>query len=311
MATVHRLDAVTINSTTVKAITESSVAGNVSAIKSMASGDFAPVFIGHGTQNPEIRFTTNDLIGVLSTAGVVCEGLALSSASYQYWKLVPEVGRTARDAESHIRHVVNQGVFYWDTINLPQNELGTVSVVLATSYDGTNAPIVAAGSVALPAAEVSASTYFGCGPIQINGTLIPNISDITISSNITAVPKYVDSVPWPVGIYLQEAAPTITITTEELGLLTSTGLVGGALNGTTGLAVYGRKFVNNAASGAQRVAAATTEHLKITVPSGTYRVDTGQGSNSDPATVQIIVDAAVADSGDALMTFATSAIPTS
>jgi hypothetical protein len=312
MATVHRLDAITINSTTVKAITESAVTGNVSAIKSMASGDFAPVFIGHGTQAPEIRFTTADLAAVLVTAGVVCEGLALSAASYQYWKLVPQVGRTSRSATSHIRNVVNQGVFYWDTITLPQNDMGTVSVVLASSYDGTNAPIVPAGSVALPAAEVSAATYFGCGPIQINGTLVPNIRDVTISSNITAVPKYVDSVPWPVGIYLQEAAPTITITTEELGLLTSTGLVGGALNGSTGLAIYGRKFINNATGGAQRVAAATEEHLQIVVPSGTYRVDTAQASNSDPGTCQIIVDAAVADSSDALMTFAAdAAIPTS
>lgn len=311
MSTTTRLDLVTVGGTTIQSINSSETRGGVEIIKSHGSADVAPVFIGHGQQAPEIRFTTNDLLSLLSTEGVGIFGLTLDSASNQYWKLVPEAGRTARDAESHTRCTINQGVVYIESINLPSNGMATANVVMAASYDGTNAPIVVTGSVALPATELADAGMFGGGPIQINGTLVPYIQDVTINTGITAEPKFSDSVTWPYRINLKMVQPTVTITTERIADFTTYGLVGGALNGTTGLAVYARKYVNNVASAAQRVASATTTHLKFTFPSGTYRVDSVNASGEDAAQIQIIAEIAVADSGDTPMAVATSAIPTS
>lgn len=312
MSTIHRLDQATINATTIRAITEASTTSNVDLVESMGSADIARSFIGHGTQAPEIRFTTQDIAAVLVTAGVVCEGLALASTSYQYWKIVPQVGRTLRTAESHRRDAVAQGTFYWDTLTLPNNDIGTISVVLAATYNGSVAPIVHAGSQALPAGALTSASYFGCGPIQINGTLIGDIQEVTINTNTEVELKYSDSIPWPVGAYIKRVAPQVQIRTQDQAVRTSIGLVGGALNGTTGLAVYGRKFVNAASGGLQRVANATAEHLRIVCPDGTYRIEEGRASDNEPAEAVITVDVGVGDSADLLMTFASNvAIPTS
>lgn len=311
MSTTSRLDVVEVGGTTIESIVSSTTNGNVTMLKSHGSADVAPLFIGAGTENNEIRFSTNDLKSLLITEDVGVLGKVLDSASNQYWKLVPEAGRNARTDTTHTRCTINQGVVYWDTITLRNNDFATVDVVMVASYDGTNRPIVATGSVALPTSELSPAVFYGVGPIQINGTLVEKIQEVTISSGMTAEPKFADNIPWPWRINLRMVEPTVTIVTETIAHLPSIGLSGGALNGTTGLALYGRKFVNNTASGAQRVADATEEHLKITIPSGTYRVDTTSASGNDAAQTTIMCDVAVADSGDSPMTFTEAAIPTS
>lgn len=311
MSTTSRLDVITVGGTTIEAIESSGLESNINILREHGSADVTPLFIGHGEQAPRISFTSKDILGLCVTEGVGLLGKALDDVSYQYWKLVPEAGRNARSAESHVSCAINQGVVYWETITLRNNEASTVDAVMAASYDGTNGPIVVTGSTALPTTELSPADFFGCGPIQINGTLVSQIQEVTISSGLQVEPRFSDNVPWPYRINIKQAQPTVTILTETISNLTTYGIVGGALNGTTGLAVYGRKFIRNATGGAQRVAAATTDHLKFAFPSGTYRVDTVNAQSLDAAQLNIVVEVSVEDSGDSPLTISTAAIPTS
>ena len=276
-----KLDSVAINGTGVGLIDTSDEQTNLNMQAVMGSGASRPTMYIGTDEQPRINFTTKDLVTVLTTLSVGIDGIALSSTSYQYWE--KQGTTTPLSGSVHSRSVITEGLFYWTTINLPNQDIATADCVIDAQYDGTNLPITTAGSQALP--SLTKETVYGMGPASINGTAIDGETSCTIANNISVLRRSSGSVPYPEYVAVQQVQPVVTITTINADTWKINGQ--GALNGTTGLVVYGRKYSHDKTSGLLTVANATLEHLRITWLNGTYAVQTRSASGNDPAVTTI------------------------
>lgn len=311
MSDLHRLDVVEAEGNRISSIINGDTSMDLEILTHNGSGHDGPLWKGAGEEKPVVSFGTLDLKAVLSTIGVPIGGLVLTQAANQFWKKISQVASESRSSLTHTKQVVNAGVLYWETINLLNNDKSNIDCKIAAVYDGSNDTIVTTGSIALPTTALSAVSVYGVGPIQLNGTLFKYIQSVTISSGITLTRHYSDSDSKPYRVETK-VAPTVTILTEKISDQATLGFRGGSLNGTTGLAVYGREFVKDVSGGVTRTPATTATHFKASFPSGTYRANRINASEDGTAQLEIIAEISAKDSATALASFATnSAIPTS
>ena len=113
---------------------------------------------------------------------------------------------------------------------------GTISVVIAANWDGSNNPIIYAGTQAL-SGNIASALHFGCGPVQVNGSPVPGIKNITISSGVQLIQEGSGSDEWPTFTGLEFTQPSITVQTIEVVNWGTFLLDGTALNGSTGLRI--------------------------------------------------------------------------
>lgn len=283
ISTLHRLDKITGP----LALTQISQMKWDAGIKSMIeypAGHTDAMFRANQEQKPLVSFTCSDLATLLGT--VTLSGLAISSTPLvTYFKKATTTGNVARATTQHRKITVNLGFLHWSSISLPHNGRGEASCVLTASYDGTNDPFVYAGSSAL-SGNLTATEYFGAGPVSINGSSIPGIKSINIDSGIELIQEGSDSEVWDTFVGLQRrASVVVTIKTLENVNWATLGLTGTALNGSTGLVFYARKY-----SAQGRVANATEEHIKFTGLNGSAIPMDSDGQDSSPISDTIKVE---------------------
>lgn len=235
-----------------------------------------PMFRGNRMQKPVFEFTTSDLKTLIANVGV--GGASIASTTSTYFKLAATTGNVARATTSHKRINIAQGLLYWTTITLPHNGRGEAQVVFVATYDGSNDPFVYAGSVAL-SGNITAASYWGAGPVAINGTEVPGVQQVEISSGVRLIEAGEASVPWNSFVGVEMTEPSITIRVAQERNWSTFGLAGTALDGSTGVVAFGRKF---AAQG--RVAPATTSHLKFSGANGSVIPVDSSGQESGPIT---------------------------
>src|SRR6185369_11511222 len=139
-----------------------------------------------------------------------------------------------RATTSHQRIVISQSCVYWTSIRLTDKGMGEAQVMIVPIYDGVNDPFVYTGSVALSGSLV-AGTFFGAGPVSVNGVAIPGIQEITIDSGVKLVQLGDASEEFDTFAGIEEGRPSVTVKTYETMNWSSLGLRGTALNGATGL----------------------------------------------------------------------------
>ena len=282
ISTLHRLDKITGP----LALTQISQMKWDAGIKSMIeypSGHTDPMFRANQEQKPLVSFSCSDLATLLGA--VTLAGLAISATPLvTYFKKANTTGNIARATTSHRKITVNLGFLHWTSLSLPHNGRGEASCVLTAAYDGTNDPFVYAGSSAL-SGNLTATEYFGAGPVSINGVSVPGIKSINIDSGIELIQEGSDSEVWDTFVGLQRRQPSVTIKTLENVNWATLGLAGTALDGSTGLVFYGRKF---AAQG--RVANATAEHLKFIGLNGSAIPMDSDGQDSSPISDTIKIE---------------------
>lgn len=232
-----------------------------------------PMFGANAVIKPVISFTTEQVDVVLANIGA--GGVAISSTSYLYLAVATETGKVARATTSHFRYSVAKLLAYWTTIRAPHNGAVTADVVLVAGWDGSNAPIIPGGSVAL-SGNLVAGNRFGAGPGSVNGTAIGGIQEWTATSGIRLIEAGGESELYNSFIGVETGEPTLDVTYFGPNALTTYGLGGTVLNGSTGIIVYGRKFSPNGG----RVADGTSEHFYLQGLLGTLKVleVSGQGA---------------------------------
>ncbi len=282
ISTLHRLDKITGP----LALTEISQMKWDAGIKSMIefpAGHTDPMFRANQEQKPLVSFSCHDLATLLGTVSLA--GLAISSTPLvTYFKKASTTGNVARATTQHRKITVNLGFLHWSRISLPHNGRGDASCVLTAIYDGTNDPFVYAGSSAL-SGNLTATEYFGAGPVSINGSSIPGVKSIDIDSGIELVEEGSDSEVWNTFVGMQRRTPKVTIKTLENVNWATLGLAGTALNGSTGLVFYGRKY-----SAQGRVANATAEHIKFIGLNGSAIPMDSDGQDSSPISDTLVCE---------------------
>lgn len=256
ISTIHRLDKVAFpSSVNFVEVTNMKWNAGIEMMLERPAGHIYPMFAANQKQKATIEFTTPQIETVL---GAMTVGGAAFGAISTYFKAASTTGSVARATLGHKRVVVNSSIGYWSSIRLPHNGRAEASVMIAANYDGSNNPFVYTGSIAL-AGNITATEYFGAGPVSINGTSIPGVQDITIESGITLTQEGGESELWDTFTGIEQGNPVVTITTREMVNWSTIGLAGLALNGSTGLSFYARKYSANGS----RVANATAQHIKF------------------------------------------------
>lgn len=259
---------------------------NIEEETGYGSANVHPLLSGVISQVPTIGFSTTQIAALLASVPFVGAGISASTAFF--WKLAAATGSEPRASLLHLRTTMTLGYIHWTQISLQHDSVGSVDNVVTVGYDGTNEPLVSAGSQALPS-NVTDTERFVTGPVFINGLQlgVNTIKSIIVASGIELDIEGGDGIVWPTQIALRLTRPTITVVTNEVSPIITTGVDGVALNGTTGIAAYGRKLTKNQAGGLSRVANAITQHLKFTGLNGHYWVETQAADGNTPAQTTI------------------------
>lgn len=254
--TLHRLDKIIFaGGVNINELSNSRMNAGIESMTEHPTGHLWPMFRANMRQRPVIEGSTPQLATLLAACGV--GGVALGASTF-FLKKATTTGSVARATTGHKKIVVNSLVLHWTQIKLPHNGKGEVQFVVTANYDGTNDPFVYTGSVAL-SGNLTATEYFGAGPVSINGVAVPGVQDITIESGIQLVQEGGESEEFDTFIGIDTGNPSITIQTREAINWSTLGLRGTALDGTDGVFCYARKYAANGS----RVANGTAEHISF------------------------------------------------
>lgn len=275
VSTIHKLDKIILaGPVEFDQISDSTVSAEINTVLEYPAGHTYPIFRANESSQPELKFTTPQLSTLLGAVGVGGASLGVSDA---YLKKATKTGSEARAALLHTRLRINESFVYWTRIRLRHNGKSEADVIVVPNWDGTNDPIMYAGTLALTG-NLTATEYFGAGPCKINGNTIPAPQEIILESGVRLIQIGGESDLWDSWVGLETAAPTVTIVTPEaINWGATIGLEGVALDGAAGITFYARKFAANGS----RVLNATAEHIKfIGLLGSAIPMDTsGQGSS--------------------------------
>lgn len=253
ISTLHRLDKVVMPAGGFPVITNQRWTAGIEEMLERPAGHPFPMFVANMRQRPTVEFSTPMLATLLGMCGI--GGAAIAPIS-TYFKRATTTGSVARGTLSHKRITINSAIVYWTQIRLTHNGKGEAQVMIAVNYDGVNAPFVYTGGVAL-SGNLTASEFFGLGPVAVNGVLIPGAQELTIASGIQLVQEGDASEVYDTFTGIEQGEPNVTIQTKEMVNWGTLGLNGVALDGADGLEFYARAFKNEDS----RFSDAASEHI--------------------------------------------------
>jgi hypothetical protein len=257
-------------------ISNDRVVSGIQNVLAYAAGFPQPLFTGVMQQNPGCLFDTKQIKTVLDLAGISMGNLSGANTDMYFKKAVNLGSREADASTVHLRLRAAASGISWTRISAGTARDADISAVISIPFDGTNAPVVPAGSVAL-AGTPGADQNFVAGPIWLNGVQYNAVQEVTIESGVQLLAAFGDGELYPTFIGVQIAQPTITFRTLENPWV-ALGLNGIAL---TSLSCYLRK---RATLG--RVADGTAQHIKFSATAGHAAIDeTASGDNQEAGTM--------------------------
>lgn len=285
IASVGVLHGIQNSSTFLSQISNMRVTTEIQNIIAESAGQPFPLFTGPMAISPSLAFDCTQLKTILDMTGALTSIVDLSGANTDLlFKATTDLGRRLADASTgHIRFRMSQAYLALNQITAGHNSEATASCILGTTYDGTNAPLVAAGSVALSGTPVGA-THWLAGPVSLNASALSGIQDISIDFGRRLIVLGADGELYPTFCACQFYSPTLTFRTLT-HVWQTYGITGTALSGSAGaLTAYLRKVSNTG-----RVADGTAEHIKFTGTTGTIQVEEASGGNNEPSMVTVRV----------------------
>jgi hypothetical protein len=275
ISTVYGLHGIINSATFLSQISNARVTPDMEYLVAQSAGLPFPLFCANMGVNPGVTFDTTQVKTVLDLTGALSSIVDLSGANTDlHFKKFSDLGRRVADATAeHIRMRMSQAWLSLGQITAGHNSEASASVKVGTTYDGTNAPIVPAGTLALAGTPTSAE-HFVAGPVKVNTVSLPGVESITIDFGRQVMESGADGELYKTFAAQQFYSPVVTIR----GFTQAWSTYG--LNGTTitALSVWLRKVDDNG-----RVADATTEHILFSGTAGIITVDETSGGNNEPA----------------------------
>lgn len=275
ISTVDVLHGVVNSSTFLSQISNSRVSPQMQMLLAQSAGLPYSVFVGNQATNPDVTFDCTQVKTILDLTGALTSIVDLSGGNTDlHFKSVTDLGRRLADATTgHKRFRMAQAFLSLQSITAGHNREASASVRIGTTYDGSNNPLVPAGSLAL-AGTPSSAEHFVAGPVVVNTVQLPGVEDITIDFGRQLIEAGGDGELYNTFAACAFYAPVITIR----GYTTAWATYG--LNGTalTALTVYLRKVASTG-----RVADGTSQHIAFTSSAGLISVDETSSGNNEPA----------------------------
>lgn len=274
------------SSVEMQALNAARLEAGITTFAEYGAGEVHPNFLATQRQQPLIPFTTTQLGTMLTNVPLI--GASIASATF-YLKAGAVTGRVARATTSHKKVACTTACFYWSTIKLSHNGVGTIDGIIVPIYDASNDPFIQTSGIAL-SGTISSQDYFGAGPVYINGTAYTDIQEITINSGLELFELGGASEVYNTAIGVRKVEPTAEVRLLKAINWATLGLGGVALNGSTGFIAYGRKYSPDG----NRIANATAGHVGVSALYGRVipQNTSGDGSNvlSDTFKVEMRYD---------------------
>jgi len=299
VSSLYVLHGIVNNATFLSQISSSRTTPGIDVQIAMAAGYPQPLFAWNMGQRAAIQFDCEQLKTVLDLTGITIADLSANNTDLYFKKVSHMASRVADANASHIRLRMAQAGLRCDRITAGHRQQASGQCVVYAPYDGTNEPVVPAGSVVL-AGTPSAAEQFVAGPISINGTQYAGVQDLTIDFGREMIELGGDGELYDTFAAERETKPVVTarITDNPWPVLGFNGL------GITSFAVYLR-----AANRTARYADASEVHVKFSASAGYAIIDqTDAGGNDDGITTIRCTLEATSGAGTALTLDTTSAI---
>lgn len=300
VANVDLLHGIVNDSTFISQFTSSEVSPGIEAMVANAAGQIYPQFAANMGQKPEIRFTTPQVKSILDLVG--SDGIHdLSAANTDlYFKAASDQGnRIASANSSHNRYRVAQGFLVLESISAGHRNEAQATCRIICAYDGTNSPLVYAGSQALSGTPTSGE-HFLVGECHLNGSEIDAIQDLNLDWGHNILQAGGSGELYDTFNAQMQSQPTVSLTTF------STGFWGTAT--LNGLDLSSASFYLRKLSRTGRVADATAEHIKFTLEDGLIYIDRTNGDGMSPNITSIMVRPIAASATGLGITVASTAV---
>lgn len=256
-------------------LTSGSLTAGIAPISVVPAGFPQPLALHTGAQRPMVNFTTAQLATLFGATGVY--GYDTSGGNTDFFcKAASDLGVRVADATtSHLRFRATQGLLNWLSIEASQDGVATATCRYLPTYDGTNAPLVAAGTMALSGTP-SGEECFGMGPVYHNGSIIPNVTGWSLDLGISFYEIAADGEPFLTYVGVKEIAPVLTLRGVRAANFVTYTLGGTAIN--TSLNAYLRRRTADGGFYAD----GSSQHIKIAATNGLILPDTIQGGGNEP-----------------------------
>jgi hypothetical protein len=248
---------------------------NIELLTAMCAGDTLPQFIGGHGANPQVDFRTPQIKSILTACGLSFYSGAAGNTDLHYRSGTNLAGRAA----SGLRIRLLQAAMYWSQLQAKQGEAASISCAIMPTFDGTNAPMTAAGATAVATMSALPQEYYTLGPVSINGAAVAGVEGWTLDMATKPEVKASDGESYPSWCGFDNQTPVLSISTNTLASWATVG-VGGLALATGGLVFYLRA---KALDSAGCVANAVAQHIKFTAAAGMVFVDQNSGGAGSPA----------------------------
>lgn len=243
-----------------------------------AAGYPEPIFIGAHKIKPDIVFQSmqlKTLLDACNTGGAAPLGADLSAANTDlFYQDAPNKGsRSAVASLLHQRFRLAKAMLYWTQITAQDGQEAQISARLKPIWDGTNVPLVAAGTLAITGTPIGAERYT-LGPVKIDGTTLTGITQVQVESGIQLDEATSDGELYDSFCGIEQTAPSILLTGNTIEWWNTYGLLAAI---ATGVTVY---FRQKNSTGNWPDVNVPSKHISITGAAGSVAPDRTNGIKS-------------------------------
>lgn len=300
IATIDLLHGIVNSSTFISQFTSQEVSPGIEALVAHAAGQIYPQFAGNMGQKIEIRFTTPQVKTILDLTS--SDGIHdMSGANTDlFFKVAADQGnRTASASAAHHRFRAAQAFLVLERITAGHRSEAQAQCRLICAYDGTNSPLVYAGSTALSGTPTSAE-HFVLGECHLNGGELDAVQDLDLDWGQFIFQGGSAGELYDTFHAQMQSTPTVTMNVLGSGFWGTATLNGLDLSSAS---LYLRKM-----SRTGRVADGTAEHIKFTLADGLIFVERTSGDGMGPNVTTITVRPIAANDTDPSITVSSTAV---
>lgn len=300
VSSVDLLHGISNGSTFISQFTSQEVTPGMEVMVASAAGMPYPQFAGTLSVRAEMRFTTPQIKSVLDLVGVSGVYDLSGGNTDLFMKVASDQGvRTASASTAHHRFRAAQGFLVLERITAGHRSEAQAQCRIICAYDGTNSPLVYAGSQALSGTPTS-DEHFLLGPQYLNGSAVAGPQNLDLDLGQSILQTGSDGELYDTFNCLLQQTPTFTLTALNTGYWATAGLTGLDLSSAS---IYFRKM-----SRTGRVADATAEHIKLAFTDGEIYVGSTSGDGMSPNQTTIMVRPIAASATGSPLTITGTAI---
>lgn len=215
-------------------------------------------FAGAMQVNPVVNFASLGLKAALDLFGVAPYSVANANPAYFYLQAMEQKG-LRQSGSTHRRVVVHDAMIVPTRLTLTQDQPARIEFDCHVRWDGSNGPLSFGSGVALPA-ESDVDSLWTLGPVNVDGSAVTGVKSVSVDFGFQVLKERSDGDALPTFIAIGQHTPRITVETLAPYNVGTLGQNGDGGDSTT-CVVYAQKMARYGT----RVAAATEEHISLTV----------------------------------------------